>query len=149
MSSDRILARIRTFWTHPVPARPLRARTDPSADPGAKIGVGIELHRPVPLPSHALRDWHERDKPSRPEAVTHRQDAIQLANAQRSEFQFTVNQDTRTIPLQIGEIELPAPRRPVPSCECLAQDRNCAKDGLRIGRIARATRRPTVESTPR
>ena len=69
------------------------ARTDPSADPGAKIGVGIELHRPVPLPSHALRDWHEHDKPSRPEAVTHRQDAIQLANAKRSELQFTVNQD--------------------------------------------------------
>jgi len=68
-------------------------RCDPSADPGAKTGVGIELHRSVPLPFHPLRDWHESDKPSRLEAAFHRQDAHPLANTKRSGFQFSLNQD--------------------------------------------------------
>jgi len=71
-------------------------RTDPSTDPGAKtearaVGMqGVAARLP-------LRDWHESDKPSRHDAVTLRQDApFQLANGERSEFQFTVNQDTKT-----------------------------------------------------
>jgi hypothetical protein len=69
-------------------------RTDPSADPGAKTE-----ERAVGAPCSAarlpLRDWRQSDKPSRPEAVTRRQDAaFQLANALRAKFQFTVNQDT-------------------------------------------------------
>ncbi len=69
-------------------------RTDPSADPRAKTGVEIGLHRSVSLPSHPLRDWHQSDKPSRQEAVILRQDAFPFANASRAEFQFTVNQDS-------------------------------------------------------
>jgi len=75
-------------------------RTDPSADPGAKTeerAVGTKRVA-ARLP---LRDWRESDKPSRHDAVTLRQDApFQLANAERSKFQFTVNQDTPWVPLQ-------------------------------------------------
>ena len=70
-------------------------RSNPSADPGAKTEVrAVDVLRSAArLP---LRDWHQSAKPSRQEAVTCRQDAtLQLANAKRSEFQFTVNQDIR------------------------------------------------------
>ncbi len=68
-------------------------RSNPSADPGAKIGDGAAAGRSAPFTPH-LRDWHQRVKPSRPEAVIHRQDAsLSLANAKRSEFQFMLNQD--------------------------------------------------------
>ena len=70
-------------------------RSNPSADPGAKIGDGAAAGRSAPFIS-PLRDWHQREKPSRPEATIHQQDAaLSLANAKRSEFQFTLNQDTR------------------------------------------------------
>ena len=72
-------------------------RSNPSADPGAKIeGGAVFLQRdPAHLP---LRDWHQSEKPIRPEAVIHRQDAtLQLANAKLSEFQFTVNQDSSSL----------------------------------------------------
>src|SRR5437868_1637430 len=69
-------------------------RCDPSADPGAKTGVGTGLHRPVPLPGPALRDWHQSDKPSRHDAATVLTGCPSpRANAGRSTFQFTVNQD--------------------------------------------------------
>ena len=48
-------------------------RCDPSAVPGAKTGGGAGL-RLAPLPS-PLRDWHQRDKPSRQDAATILQDA--------------------------------------------------------------------------
>ena len=71
-------------------------RSNPSADPGAKTGVGTGLHRLVPLPYQSLRDWHQCDKPSRHDAATLRHDATtQLANAKPSQFQFTLNQDNR------------------------------------------------------
>ena len=70
-------------------------RCDPSADSGAETGVGIGLRRPVPLPSRALRDWHESDKPSRQDAVIlPTRCRHQLANLKPSRFQFAVNQDT-------------------------------------------------------
>jgi len=70
-------------------------RCDPSADSGAETGVGIGLRRPVPLPSHALRDWHESDKPSRQDAVIlPTRCRHQPANLKPSRFQFAVNQDT-------------------------------------------------------
>ena len=72
-------------------------RCDPSADSGAETGVGIGLRRPVPLPSHALRDWHESDKPSRQDAVIlPTRCRHQPANLKPSRFQFAVNQDTPT-----------------------------------------------------
>ena len=69
-------------------------RSNPSADPGAKIEgrAAFVKHDAAHLP---LRDWHESENPSRPEAAIHRQDAaLSLANTKRSQFQFTVNQDT-------------------------------------------------------
>jgi hypothetical protein len=71
-------------------------RSNPSADPGAKIEgrAAFVKHDAAHLP---LRDWHESENPSRPEAAIHRQDAaLSLANTKRSQFQFTVNQDTGT-----------------------------------------------------
>ena len=80
-------------------------RCDPSADSGAETGVGIGLRRPVPLPSHALRDWHESDKPSRQDAVTlPTRCRHQLANLKPSRFQFAVNQDNV---LLLMELEFP------------------------------------------
>ena len=69
-------------------------RNNPSADPGAKI-EGRAVFFPMEAAHLPLRDWHQSDKPTRQEAVTYRQEAtFQLANAKRSEFLFTVNQDT-------------------------------------------------------
>ncbi len=49
-------------------------RSNPSADPGAKIEgrAAFVKHDAAHLP---LRDWHESENPSRPEAAIHRQDA--------------------------------------------------------------------------
>lgn len=76
-------------------------RSNLSADPGAKIERWAAF-----LPKEAahlpLRDWHQSDKPSRQDVATCRRDAaIQFANASRSKFQFTVNQDNlmRRLPL--------------------------------------------------
>ena len=69
-------------------------RCDPSADPGAKIeGRAVFFQKDAAhLP---LRDWRQSEKPSRPEAAIHQQDAtLSLANAKPPRFQFTVNQDT-------------------------------------------------------
>ncbi len=71
-------------------------RSNPSADPGAKIEgrAAFVKHDAAHLP---LRDWHESENPSRPEAAIHRQDAaLSPANTKRSQFQFTVNQDILT-----------------------------------------------------
>ena len=66
-------------------------RTDPSADPGAKIGGGAAARRPAP----SLRDWHQSDKPSQQDAaISPTGCRSQLANLETTEFQFTVNQDT-------------------------------------------------------
>ena len=68
-------------------------RCDPSADPGAKTGAGAR-HSLALLPSQPLRDWHQRDKPSRHDAATLLAGCpSQFANAERQEFQFPVNQD--------------------------------------------------------
>ena len=68
-------------------------RSNPSADPGAKIGDGAANHRPTPFTP--LRDWHESDKPSRHDAAILRHDvAFLLANTLPPEFQFPLNQDS-------------------------------------------------------
>jgi len=72
-------------------------RCDPSADPGANT-EGRPDHRfnPWTAKPSSLRDWHQSDKPSPHDAATGPQDAtFQLANTKCSEFQLTVNQDTR------------------------------------------------------
>ena len=87
-------------------------RSNPSADPGAKIGDGAAAGRSAPFIS-PLRDWHQREKPSRPEATIHQQDAaLSLANAKRSEFQFTLNQDRNC-----GRVSLATTMRQS-RCEC-------------------------------
>ena len=73
-------------------------RCDPSADPGAKTGVGAGLHRPVPILDSALRDWRQCDKPSRHDAaIVLTGCPSPVANASRWKFQFTVNQDSRSV----------------------------------------------------
>ena len=67
-------------------------RCDPSAVPGAKTGAGAG-NRLAPLPFHPLRDWHQGDKPSRQDAATVPTGCpSKLANAERPQFQFPVNQ---------------------------------------------------------
>jgi len=71
----------------------LKLRSTPSADPGAKTGAGDGKHL-APLPFCQLRDWHEREKPPRQDAATSPAGCpLKLANAERQEFQFPVNQD--------------------------------------------------------
>ncbi len=70
--------------------------SNPIADPGAEIeGWAVHCFNQWTAQPSSLRDWHQRDKPSWPEA------AIFLtgcpspnANVKRPKFQFTVNQDT-------------------------------------------------------
>jgi hypothetical protein len=71
-------------------------RSNPSAVPGAKTD-GAAGRRPLLHTTH--RDWHQSDKPPRQDAATDPAGCpSQLANADRSEFQFPLNQDTnRTI----------------------------------------------------
>ena len=70
-------------------------RSNPSADPGAKIEGGAACF-PKDAAHLPLRDWHQSDKPTRPKAVIHREDAtLLLANTKRSEFQFALNQDSQ------------------------------------------------------
>ena len=69
-------------------------RSNPSADPRAKTGDRAASARPR-LSSCSLRDWHQSDKPSRPDAAKSPTGYHpQVANDERSKFQFTVNQDT-------------------------------------------------------
>jgi len=71
-------------------------RSNPSADPGAKTeGRAVRFATGRPASSPALWDWHDIDKPSRQDATILRQyAALSLANPKRSEFQFTLNQDS-------------------------------------------------------
>jgi len=76
-------------------------RSTPSADPGAKTGARAERNCSA-LCSHTdarqLRDWHQRDKPSRHDAATSGTGYHSpLSNANRAKFHFTVNQDTFTL----------------------------------------------------
>ena len=68
-------------------------RCDPSAAPGAKI-EGRALFFQKDAAHLLLRDWHQSEKPSRPEAVIlPTRCRPLLANLKPSRFQFTVNQD--------------------------------------------------------
>jgi len=79
-------------------------RCDPSAMPGPRPKGG-RCHLGAARPS--LRDWRQCDKPSRHDAATHLAGCHPLtANAKRSEFQFTLNQDTR--PANTGRLKSPA-----------------------------------------
>jgi hypothetical protein len=72
-------------------------RCDPSADPGAKTGARAR-NSLVLLPFYPLRDWHESDKPSRHDAATLLAGCpSQLANPERQEFQFPLNQDNSAV----------------------------------------------------
>ena len=72
-------------------------RCDPSADPGAKTEERAVVQHTAARPS-PLRDWHQRDKPSRHEAATFLTGCPSpLANATYPKFQFTVNQDSRRL----------------------------------------------------
>ena len=73
-------------------------RSTPSADPGAKTGARAEHASALRLSTIApqqLRDWHQRDKPSRHDAATSGPRCRSPLNcADRTKFHFTVNQDT-------------------------------------------------------
>ena len=69
-------------------------KSNPSADPGAKIGDGAAHRRPSPF-FYPLRDWHQSAKPSRPDAaILPTGCRLHAANASRPEFQFPLNQNT-------------------------------------------------------
>ena len=71
-------------------------RSNPSADPGAKT-EGRAVRTAAAARPSTLRDWHESDKPSRQNAATSQAGCpSRLANAKQQEFQFPVNQDTRS-----------------------------------------------------
>ena len=73
-------------------------RCDPSAAPVAKTEERAVAQHATARPS-PLRDWHQCDKPSRHDAANSPTGGRSpLANANRSKFQFTVNQHTRTRP---------------------------------------------------
>jgi len=67
-------------------------RSNPNAVPGAKTD-GAARGRPVL--HHPHRDWHQSDKPSQQDAATSSARCpSQLVNANRSTFQFPLNQDS-------------------------------------------------------
>jgi hypothetical protein len=67
-------------------------RSNPSAVPGAEVGVGAE-NPSAPLP-FLLRSWHPSAKPSRHDAATASAGCPSpLANANRPKFHFPLNQD--------------------------------------------------------
>ena len=67
-------------------------RSNPSAVPGAKTD-GAARGRPVLYTPN--RDWHQSDKPSQQDAATALAGCpSSLANADRSTFQFPLNQDS-------------------------------------------------------
>ena len=69
-------------------------RCDSSADPGAESEERAVVQYAAVRPS-PLRNWHQCDKPSRHDAATFLAGGPSpLANAERSKFQFTVNQHT-------------------------------------------------------
>lgn len=69
--------------------------SDPSAEPGAKLGAWARLALAL-LPLQPLGDWHECDKPSRPGAATIPAGRrFHLANAKRQEFLFLMNHLSR------------------------------------------------------
>ena len=72
-------------------------RCDLSADPGAKTGAGARRCLALLPFDLLLRDWHQSDKPPRQDAATLLAGCPSpLANAERQEFQFPVNQDIPT-----------------------------------------------------
>jgi hypothetical protein len=71
-------------------------RCDPSADPGAKTDGAAGSRPLLPIYPHH-RNWHQSDKPSRHNAaMTSARHLSPLANANRSTFQFPLNQDRTT-----------------------------------------------------
>lgn len=70
-------------------------RSNPSAAPGAKTGVGIGPSGPSRSLSPTLRDWRKAKNLDGTMPSSPPQDAPRLAYAQLLTFQFTVNQDTR------------------------------------------------------
>jgi hypothetical protein len=75
-------------------------RCDPSADPGAKTeGRAVRRLTAAAARPSTLRDWHRSDKPSRHDAATLPAGCPpQVANANRQEFQFPLNQDRGSNP---------------------------------------------------
>jgi len=69
-------------------------RCDPSADPEAETEARASSLMDVAR-SSLFRDWHPSVKPSRHDAATDPAGcASPIANADRSKFQFTLNQDS-------------------------------------------------------
>ncbi len=75
-------------------------RCDPSADPGAKTeGRAACNFAPAAARPSTLRDWHESDKPSRQDAATSPAGRrLRLANTERQEFQFPLDQHMTSLP---------------------------------------------------
>lgn len=93
------LAQSKAGWAEDtaLQAPPSGGARNRSADPGAKTGGGVKPLRSIPLLSHTLRDWHPSEKPSQHEAaksLTGR--CLQFTNTNPPEFQFPLNQDTRS-----------------------------------------------------
>ena len=83
--------RCQTTWTEDRATQ----RCDPSAVPGAETGAEARCDLRLAPFSPPLRDRHQSDKPSWQDAATFLAGCVSpLANARRSKFQFTVNQDT-------------------------------------------------------
>ena len=90
-------------------------RSTLSADPGAKTGARAEHTSALRLSTIApqqLRDWHQRDKPSRHDAATSGPRCRSPLNcADRTKFHFRVNQDT-AVPSASLQAEAEPRRRP-------------------------------------
>jgi hypothetical protein len=112
-------------------------RSTPSADPRAKTRARAERNCSA-LCSHTaarqLRDWHQRDKPSRHDAATSGTGSHSpLSKVNRAKFHFTVNQDTSTSPISTsGE-----PSSSFAACSMASADRSCT------GKSAPRWKRPT------
>ena len=83
-------------------------RSNPSAAPEAKTGVGVGPCRSTPLPSPLarclLRDWRQSVKPWRHAAATLSAGCVPpLANANGPIFQFTVNQHSPNMWRKAGD----------------------------------------------
>ena len=65
----------------------------PSADPGTKTGDGATHRRPTPFLHHFSGIGFNAKNPTRNYSATRACSSSQLANANDTKFQFTVNQD--------------------------------------------------------
>ena len=73
-------------------------RSNPSADPGAKIGAGAATRRPTP----SLRDWRQSENPSQQDAATLQAGCpLRSVNPSRPRSQFTVNQDRARVGMEV------------------------------------------------